>query len=129
MTETDVIYNGACPICSREIAAYRRECQTKDVPIRFQDLQTADLARWGLDEDSAARRFHVVRDGQLVSGLPAFLALWAELPRYRWLARVLSLPVVRPLAAFAYDRIFAPALYALHRRRQARTLHNGRQGR
>ena len=38
-------------------------------------------------------RFHVRgADGQLLSGAQAFLALWAVLPGWRWLARVGRVP-------------------------------------
>lgn len=92
-------------------------------PVTFTDLSASDLSGRGLDGDTAARRLHVVRDGRVIAGFPAFLALWSELPRLRWLARVLGLPGLRTLAGVAYDRGAAPLLYALHRRRQARTLH------
>jgi predicted DCC family thiol-disulfide oxidoreductase YuxK len=83
-------------------------------------MDRADLAALGLTPEDAARRLHVVRDGELLAGLPAFVALWEEMPRFRWLARVVSLPLVRPVASAVYERVLAPALYALHRRRVAR---------
>ena len=117
---TTTIYNADCPICAREIAAYREYAAARDLPLRFQPLQTADLARLGLTPEDAARRLYVIRDGALLSGLPAFVALWSEMPRFRWLARLVSLPLVRPVARVTYDRVLAPALYAAHRRRVAR---------
>lgn len=111
-----VLYNDTCPICSREVAAYARAEGAEGV--RFDRLDRA--AAWGLTADQAAARFHVRQGDRLLSGLPAFRALWAALPRWRWLARLTGLPVVRPVLAFAYDRAAAPALYALHRRRQRR---------
>ncbi|MCU0906080.1 MAG: DUF393 domain-containing protein [Rhodobacteraceae bacterium] len=119
-----VLYNGSCPICTREVAVYRAEA-ARDAPhVGFRDVTAADaadaLAAAGLTADEAARRFHVVQDGRVLSGLDAFAALWSALPRWRWLARLTSLPVVRPVAATVYDRAAAPLLYALHRRRMAR---------
>lgn len=118
--ETTVLYNGACPICSREIDAYRREAQGAGLPLRFDDLNAADLARWGLTPEAARRRLHVRYGAQVLAGLPAFLALWAALPRWRWLARLVGLPGVRQVAGVVYDHALAPALYALDRRRRAR---------
>lgn len=129
MGETEVIYNADCPICSREVAGYRRVTEAAGLPIRYSDLKRADLARWGLTEEAAARRFHVVQDGRLLDGVPAFAALWAQMPGLRWLARLVALPGLRSLAVFGYDRLAAPLLYALHRRRSARALHNGAQRR
>lgn len=125
MSETEVIYNADCPICSREIAGYRRMSEAAGLAIRYSDLKRADLARWGLTEEAAARRFHVVQDGRLLDGVPAFAALWSRMPGLRWLARTVELPGLRQMAAFGYDRLAAPLLYALHRRRRARALHKG----
>lgn len=120
MSEMTVIYNADCPICAREIAVYRREADGAQLPIGFTALTDTDLARLGLSPDAAARRLHVVQNGTLHEGLDAFLILWRALPRWRWLARLLSLPVLRPLAGAAYNHLAAPLLYALHRRRQRR---------
>jgi predicted DCC family thiol-disulfide oxidoreductase YuxK len=51
-------------------------------------------------------RFHVrAADGQLLSGAAAFLALWAALPGWRWLARLGRLPGVAWTMERAY-RLF-----------------------
>ncbi len=118
--ETKVIYNDACPICSREIRAYAHYAESCDLPLTFAPLGGNGTEGTGLSADEAARRLHVVQDGQLLAGLPAFVALWEAMPRFRWLARFVSLPVVRPVANVVYERVLAPALFAMHRRRQAR---------
>ncbi len=120
MEQTEILYNGRCPICSAEIAQYRKQAERAGAALRFTDLHDADLSAWKLDRDQATRRLHARRDAQIISGFPAFLLLWRELPRWRWLARVLSLPVLRQIADFGYNRIAAPLLYRLHLRREAR---------
>lgn len=120
MEKSTVLYNGSCPICSREIAAYRHTAERRGLPIGFEDMADADLASWGLDADAAARQLHLRQGDRILSGLDAFRALWAEIPRLRWLGRVTGWPVVRPLAEALYTYVLAPALYAMHRRRQAR---------
>ncbi len=106
-----ILYNGACPICSREIAHYRRLAAARGAPVVFDDLNQTDLGRWGLSADQARRRLHALDGTARLDGLAAFRALWALLPGWRWLARLTGLPLVRPLAALAYDRIAAPILY------------------
>ena len=113
---TEVLYNGSCPICSREVAHYARLSEDAQVDVRYDDLSESDaLARWEVPRDEALRRLHVRRDGQIYAGLPAFIQLWSQIPRLRWLARVTSLPGVHWVATKLYDHLAAPALYALHR--------------
>jgi len=114
---TAVLYNSQCPVCSAEIGHYARYADAAGLQIRFDDLNTDARDRWELDCDTAARRLHVERDGVRVSGVPAFLMLWAELPRYRLLGQILGLPGIRQIASAAYDNVFAPVLYRRHLRR------------
>lgn len=118
--DTAVLYNDTCPLCSIEIGHYRRSARAAGLPLRFDALDRA--ADWGLDPDTAARRLHVRQNGRILSGLAAFRALWSALPRWRWLAWLTGLPLIRPAAAVLYDRVAAPALYRAHRRRQRRRL-------
>lgn len=110
--ELTVLYDGACPLCRREIALYRGACG--DLPLRFADVSHEAVALPpGLTRDTALSRFHVQRvDGQIVSGAQAFLALWSVLPGWRWLARVGRVPGVAWLFERAYRGflIFRPAL-------------------
>ena len=117
---TSVLFNANCPVCNFEIEHYARYCRDRGVPIRFDDLNSAAREQWGIDADTAARRLYVLHQGQLTSGIPAFLVLWAQMPRYRWLARVVSLPGVRQTASALYDLVLAPAIYRWHLRRLRR---------
>ena len=115
----EILYNETCPVCAAEIAHYRAHAEARALPLAF--LPLSEAARFGLSEEAAARRLHVLKEGRLLSGVPAFIALWEEMPRYRPLARIVGLPGVRHFAALVYDFILAPALYAAHRRRQRRS--------
>jgi predicted DCC family thiol-disulfide oxidoreductase YuxK len=118
--ETSVLFNANCPVCSFEIGHYARYCRNTGLPIRFDDLNSDARAGWGIDADTAARRLYVLHDGQLTSGIPAFLVLWARMPRYRWLGRIVGLPGVRQTASVLYDVVLAPAIYRWHLRRLRR---------
>lgn len=124
--QTRVLYNAACPVCAAEINHYDRYTQANGLPIRFEDLGAEDLTAWGLTREDAAKRLHVLHEGQIHAGIPAFLVLWEQMPRYRWLRRIVGLPGIRHGAVFTYDRILAPALYAWHKRRQKRGLQKAR---
>ncbi|MEL6609353.1 MAG: DUF393 domain-containing protein [Pseudomonadota bacterium] len=120
--ETKVLYNADCPVCSFEINHYDAYARRKGLPIRFDDLNSDAREAWGIDADTAARRLYVEQGGELTSGIPAFIVLWRQMPRYHWLAWVVDKPVIRPIAAFTYDRILAPLIYRWHLRRQARAV-------
>lgn len=91
-----VYYDGACPVCSREIGVYR-SCAGAD-RIEWVDIAApgqpetvaADLTR-----RSALARFYVrAADGKLVSGAAAFAALWRALPAWRLVGRAASWPPI-----------------------------------
>lgn len=117
---TKVLYNGDCPVCSFEIDHYASYSYKNQLPLEFEDLNRCDLAPWQLSEDQAAQRLYVLNDNQLVSGIPAFLILWQQMPRYRPLAIVVGLPIIRQLASLIYNSILAPMIYTWHLRRKAK---------
>ena len=118
--DTKVLYNDECPVCSWEINHYADYARKNGLPIRFDDLNTDARGAWGIDADTAARRLYVLHKGELLSGIPAFIVLWDQMPRYKWLARVVNLPVIKQLAGLAYDYVLAPLIYRWHLRRKAR---------
>jgi predicted DCC family thiol-disulfide oxidoreductase YuxK len=84
-------FDGACPVCSREIAVYRQQAGAEGV--HFVDVARCSAAELGpgLDREAALKRLHWRRaDGRLVSGAAAFTALWQSLPRWAWLGRLLG---------------------------------------
>ena len=90
-----VLYDGACPLCRREIGVYRDlQPLQPGSPVCFADVSnTALTLPAGTTREQLLARFHVMdRDGHLISGAQAFLALWAALPGWRWLALAGRLP-------------------------------------
>jgi predicted DCC family thiol-disulfide oxidoreductase YuxK len=91
MTHLTTFYDGGCPLCSREIAHYRRLDRAER--IRWIDITTAPemLTAAGLDPATAMRRLHVQDGrGRMLRGVPAFVAIWRQLPGYRLLATVVT---------------------------------------
>ena len=61
------------------------------------------------------RRLHAVdAEGRLHVGADCAIAICRRTPGDVWLGRVLSLPVIHPIARVGYDR-FADLLYAWNR--------------
>ncbi len=118
-----VYYDGACPLCRREIGLYRG--LPSDGALCFVDV--ADPAQpLPAAREQLLERFHVAHpDGRLDSGARAFLALWAALPGWRWLARLGALPGVTPLLEAAY-RVFLRVRPAMQR--LARAVERGADG-
>jgi demethoxyubiquinone hydroxylase (CLK1/Coq7/Cat5 family) len=99
-----VYFDGACPLCRREIAHYRK--QEGATAIAWVDVASSDPAALGADlsRDAALARLHVRRaDGSLVSGAAAFAAIWKRLPAYGWLAAIASRGPVIKLMEVAYS--------------------------
>ena len=121
-TPITVCYNGACPVCRAEIDHYRGQADPAS-GLAWLDAagDPATAARHGLTGEDPFRRLHAVTaDGRVLAGMEAFAAVWDRLPRYRWLARLVRRPVVRPVADVLYERVAAPVLFAMHRRRERR---------
>jgi len=104
---TTVFYDGGCPLCSAEIAHYRR-MDTYGC-LLFRDVSKTDvMLEPELDRSNLMARFHVRRaDGQLRSGAAAFVSLWSLLPRWRWVAYAAAAPGAMLLLEMAY-RLFLP---------------------
>lgn len=122
MTRPQVLYNGSCPICRREIDHYRRLDQDDGDRLVWRDITRfgGEALPGGVDAENLRRRLHVVDPhGRLLEGVPAFAQIWEHLPRYRWLAALVRTPVIGGIAGLAYEPV-AKALYMLDRRRRRR---------
>jgi predicted DCC family thiol-disulfide oxidoreductase YuxK len=104
MAERPVVYyDGACPVCSREIGAYRRRPGAGS--FDWVDVTQVDEAALGPDLSRAAAlsRMHVRRaDGTLADGAAAFAEIWRGMPGLRFLGRLLG---IRPVGHVA-ERVY-----------------------
>ena len=86
-----VYYDGACPLCTKEIETYRKA--TGADQLAWVDAANSDQRVLGQDLDSqtALARMHVRdEEGKLISGAAAFAAIWSRLPKTRWLGRLMG---------------------------------------
>ena len=90
--------------------------------IAFEDLNKIDLKEWKVTEDEATRLLHVIHKEQLYVGTKAFLVLWEQMPRYRFLAKIGRLPGIFHIANFLYVHVVARVIYNRHIRRKSRGL-------
>jgi demethoxyubiquinone hydroxylase (CLK1/Coq7/Cat5 family) len=115
-----VFFDGACPLCEREIGFYRRRPGAGAIGwVDINRCEGAVIAP-GLSRADALARFHVLdADGSLVSGGAAFARLWEALPGFRWLGRLCRTAPIAWLLERGYDQFLKarPALQSLVRRR------------
>jgi len=97
-----VLYDGACPLCRREIDVYRGS--TPSASLDFLDVSHPDaVLPEGVPREQLLARFHVRHaDGRFESGASAFLALWSRLPGWRWLAKLGRIPGMQQVMEVAY---------------------------
>mgnify|MGYP002781031975 CR=1 FL=1 len=77
-----VWFDGACPLCRREIALMRR--LDRHQRIRFVDVSDPQAAEsCPLDPTALLARFHASDSGRIVSGAEAFAAMWRKIPLLR----------------------------------------------
>ena len=84
-----VWFDGACPLCTREIALMRRLDRAQR--IEFVDVTEPD-ASCPLDPALLLARLHARENGVLVNGAAAFAAMWR------------AIPLLRPLGLLARNR-------------------------
>lgn len=103
-----VFYDGKCGLCSKEIAHYRKIAP--DGVFDWQDITASSdaLEREGVSLAEGLERLHVKdSQGVLHVGVAAFIAIWKPLRRWRLLAWIVALPVIRPVADRVYNRFAA----------------------
>ncbi len=98
-----VVYDGACPLCSREIAHYRRRSGAERLRWVDATRELDALHELGIDQQTALAKFHV-RDtsGQWQIGAYGFALLWSQLQPYVWLARFVRAFRLLPFLDLAY---------------------------
>lgn len=94
-----VWYDGACPLCLREIGLMRRLDRAKR--IAFIDATKPD-ASCPLDRQLMLTRLHACEDGRLLSGAAAFAAMWRAIP----VLRPLGLAARAPWVAALLERLY-----------------------
>ncbi|MEM1381166.1 MAG: DUF393 domain-containing protein [Pseudomonadota bacterium] len=103
-SEVTVFYDGACPLCVREIALLRR-LDRRD-RLAFENVADPDAPiSCAVDRQALLARFHArLPNGDIVDGARAFTEAYARLP---------GLGFVGALGRFAPTRGALNALYAV----------------
>ena len=100
-----VLFDGSCPMCSREIAFYRRQAASEKLQWIDISREPDTESRFDVSHDDAMQRFHV-RDseGNWQTGAWAFAELWSHFPGWRMLSGILRRAGLLPITDRAYNR-------------------------
>ena len=114
--ELFVWFDGACPLCRREIALIRG--LDRRGAIEFIDVARSETICL-IDRGAMLRRFHAQeREGPMLSGAAAFAAMWRAVPLLRPLGLIAQWPPALRLLEYAYRGFLRvrPALQSAARR-------------
>ncbi|MEM1105463.1 MAG: DUF393 domain-containing protein [Pseudomonadota bacterium] len=112
-----VWFDGACPLCVREISFMRR--LDKRERIDFVDVSAGSGGSCPIDRQTLLARFHAQETGRpIVSGAAAFAAMWRAIPVLAPLGHLAKLPPVLWTLERLY-RVFLHARPFLQRRARA----------
>ena len=97
-----VFFNNSCNICRAEINHYKKH-SNKD--IEWVDVTNNKEAQQITSKsyEQLLRRMHVIQDGNLIEGAEVFLIIWKNIPKYRFLYKVLKKPIIFNLFSFFYE--------------------------
>lgn len=116
-SQVTVWYDGACPLCLREIALMKR--LDRKGRIDFIDVSGNAPENCPIDQAELLARFHAREDGKLVSGAAAFAAMWRAIPLLKPLGLVARISFVLALLERLYLRylLVRPRIQSWFKRR------------
>ena len=97
-----VYYNNSCKICKAEIDLYKKENINEIDWIDITDNYSAELETFK-NSKQLLRRLHVKDGDKIIQGAEAFLVLWKKIPKYRFLYKILKLPIIFTLFSIIYE--------------------------
>jgi predicted DCC family thiol-disulfide oxidoreductase YuxK len=96
-----VWYDSGCPLCKREIALMRR--LDRAGRINFVDATNPETS-CPLDRALILSHLHALENGAILSGAPAFAAMWRAIPVLWPLGQLARIPMVERILEMAYAR-------------------------
>ncbi len=102
MADVTVWFDGACPLCRREISGLRR--LDRRSAIDFVDISGDEPQGCPVSRADLLARFHARENGKLLNGAAAFAAMWRAIPLLRPLGELARIPPVLWLLERLYRR-------------------------
>ena len=97
-----VYFNNSCNICRLEINHYKK---IADSNIEWVDITNNDDALMATSKThkELLRRLHVIENGEVIGGAKAFVIIWSKIPKYKFLAKILSFKPLFIIFHYLYE--------------------------
>lgn len=105
-----IYYDGACPLCRREMR-FARRLDPRAERYTFVDITAPDFRELAVDHTTLVRTIHARRGDELISGVEVFREIYTRLG----LGPLMRVSRLRPIA-WALDRVYA--VYSVWRMRR-----------
>ena len=90
MTKGTVLFNEKCSVCNFEIQHYKKHSN-----LQYTDCSDMD--------DKYLKALHVrFEDGNELMGVRAFIYVWNNTNGYKWLGKLIGLPIIFQLSQILY---------------------------
>ena len=100
-----VFYDDKCSLCSREINFYKKIAPK--APLKWLGISSSskELKNAKVKRLDALMFLHARdQDGIFHIGVDAFILIWRNLPYFKYINYIISLPGIYQLAIFIYDK-------------------------
>ena len=97
-----VFFNNSCNICKIEIDHYKKNSNEDIEWVDITNNQHA-LDLTSKSKEELLRRLHVIENGEVIGGAKAFIIIWSKIPKYNFLAKILSFKPLFILFHYAYE--------------------------
>ena len=96
-----VYFNEKCSICKMEINHYQKKCDS----IEWLDIDTtySHINEIKKNRNQLLRRIHLKNNDEILIGIDAFIFIWSKIQRYKFLSKLLKLPIIYQLAFIGYE--------------------------
>tara|TARA_B100001029_G_C14903235_1_gene362133 strand:- start:237 stop:587 length:351 start_codon:yes stop_codon:yes gene_type:complete len=97
-----VFFNNSCSICRFEINHYKKVSDSSlewiDITDNYQALKLTSK-----NKSELLRRLHVIDNGKVIGGAKAFVIIWSKIPKYKFLAKLVSIKPIFIIFHYVYE--------------------------
>lgn len=102
-----VFYDDRCPLCRREIEYYKKISPPAVIHWCGISQNTPTLEQHSISYTESLKILHAINtENKMHKGVDAFILIWQQLPGWRWLAKLVALPLIYQVMKVIYS-IFA----------------------